>query len=797
MAKKIFNFGERLALYNDLIYKPENNYIIDATSVLDWETIIANAHLEEYVEIEDTTLLASLNAIISNEQYKHKLNDLVVILKLAGSTHTPDSMILTSASILDDSSYSDADGYGNDRLTIHFIGGEQKRLYHFAFIYGDVGYGDTTWYYCCTKYYDTRDIDFELHQVRTQYNIMPTASLNYWNYIVQYVGPTNQNYTNGYFYKCVSDGQNPATYSWEVISVQTQGTPFYLGNTTDYTAQNPLDISVLEPGLYAFNVTSTNDSIYVNGKVNNISFTGSLNVGTNDSSYNSNYIAYLKITTKISTCIPTTSGIGVGVIYYNTTRPSSETITYWTKSLKVATNSAGTAISIDSSSASVFTLKVVTQNDNQTITGRKTFSTLPETSVVPTQDYHIVNKKYVDDQDKIILNNIAPQYSTSSTYNEGDHVIHNGVLYECNTTISVAEAWTPAHWTQKEILSYIDNKISNIDITKREIVQTLPTQDIATDTIYMVPSSTPGTQNVYNEYMYINNAWELIGNTAIDLSNYYTKSEVDAMITNINNQIGNIAEVLSHLTDPVIPIGTVLYTENVTRTVGNVTYEGTYTATLKEFHADTNYYVIDYTFENTGADDIPGAVFDEITVDPAGHLPLMAAYTIEAGETVTLTSYWQDSATYAATEARYQVPGNVSVEFDTTDNTTNYTSNLALNKLDGFNTDVVAHVHTYDSSEIDEGWTHTTFDRTGGTEDPYTVPEPFYVAWINFDTQTFGVLSESISGTLTMTRSYIGFNADQFDQNNVAFFLAKTADVADCTWQEFEDAYYDYTGGVN
>lgn len=175
------------------------------------------------------------------------------------------------------------------------------------------------------------------------------------------------------------------------------------------------------------------------------------------------------------------------------------------------------------------------------------------------------------------------------------------------------------------------------------------------------------------------------------------------MITNINNQIGNIADVLSHLTNPVIPIGTVLYTENVTRTVGNVTYEGTYTATLKEFHADTNYYVIDYTFENTGADDIPGAIFDEITVDPAGHLPLMAAYTIEAGETVTLTSYWQDSATYAATEARYQVPGNVSVEFDTTDNTTNYTSNLALNKLDGFNTDVVAHVHAYDSSEIDEG----------------------------------------------------------------------------------------------
>lgn len=33
--------------------------------------------------------------------------------------------------------------------------------------------------------------------------------------------------------------------------------------------------------------------------------------------------------------------------------------------------------------------------------------------------------------------------------------------------------------------------------------------------------------NSYNEYLFINNKWELIGNTEIDLSNYYTKSEVD------------------------------------------------------------------------------------------------------------------------------------------------------------------------------------------------------------------------------------------------------------------------------
>ncbi len=33
----------------------------------------------------------------------------------------------------------------------------------------------------------------------------------------------------------------------------------------------------------------------------------------------------------------------------------------------------------------------------QTISGKKTFTTLPESSVVPTSDTQLVNKKYVDD----------------------------------------------------------------------------------------------------------------------------------------------------------------------------------------------------------------------------------------------------------------------------------------------------------------------------------------------------------------------------------------------------------------
>lgn len=62
------------------------------------------------------------------------------------------------------------------------------------------------------------------------------------------------------------------------------------------------------------------------------------------------------------------------------------------------------------------------------------------------------------------------------------------------------------------------------------VVQTLPTQDISTTTIYLVPKATAQTDNVYDEYLYINNAWECIGSTTVDLSNYYTKSQTDTLL---------------------------------------------------------------------------------------------------------------------------------------------------------------------------------------------------------------------------------------------------------------------------
>ena len=50
-------------------------------------------------------------------------------------------------------------------------------------------------------------------------------------------------------------------------------------------------------------------------------------------------------------------------------------------------------------------------------------------------------------QDAAVRSSLANAYSASSTYAVGDMVLKDGQLYECNTAISTAEAWTAAHWT--------------------------------------------------------------------------------------------------------------------------------------------------------------------------------------------------------------------------------------------------------------------------------------------------------------------------------------------------------------
>ena len=75
---------------------------------------------------------------------------------------------------------------------------------------------------------------------------------------------------------------------------------------------------------------------------------------------------------------------------------------------------------------------------------------------------------------------------------------------------------TSETYTQSEVNSLI----SAISTMNMQVVQTLPTQDISTTTIYLVPRTTSETNNIYDEYIYVSNSWEKIGSTDVDLSGY-------------------------------------------------------------------------------------------------------------------------------------------------------------------------------------------------------------------------------------------------------------------------------------
>lgn len=67
---------------------------------------------------------------------------------------------------------------------------------------------------------------------------------------------------------------------------------------------------------------------------------------------------------------------------------------------------------------------------------------------------------------------------------------------------------------------------------KMQVVDTLP-QIGDTDTIYLLKKDTPGEQNLYDEYVYTETSgWEHIGDTSVDLTDYYTKEETDERLNN-------------------------------------------------------------------------------------------------------------------------------------------------------------------------------------------------------------------------------------------------------------------------
>lgn len=129
---------------------------------------------------------------------------------------------------------------------------------------------------------------------------------------------------------------------------------------------------------------------------------------------------------------------------------------------------------------------------------------------------------------------------------EAFDIVLNGIG-EVQNRLSVLES-------DESVEGSIDYKIAqalvDFDALKRKIVVDLPAEGEA-NIIYMVAND-QGDNNIYDEYMWLNGEWEILGSTKVDLTDYYTKSEVYSK-SEIDNTFATLAALNNYALKSDIP----------------------------------------------------------------------------------------------------------------------------------------------------------------------------------------------------------------------------------------------------
>ena len=141
---------------------------------------------------------------------------------------------------------------------------------------------------------------------------------------------------------------------------------------------------------------------------------------------------------------------------------------------------------------------------------------------------------------KVTLNGANKGASTASFYaptgggTSGNILKSNGS--SAPTWDSVSNIMS-AYATTEAMNTAIANAIDGVTSFEYSIVTTLPTTGVK-GTIYLI-SHTHGTQDVYDEYIWVGDAYEKIGNTDIDLSGYWSTSDLVAITATENTTLLN------------------------------------------------------------------------------------------------------------------------------------------------------------------------------------------------------------------------------------------------------------------
>ena len=146
-------------------------------------------------------------------------------------------------------------------------------------------------------------------------------------------------------------------------------------------------------------------------------------------------------------------------------------------------------------------------------------------------------KKYADDNDTI--------YNDSAIVGRIEILENAGHQNASQVSTAITTALTD-YYNKEAIdgkVEDLEGKISAIPKFAIEVVSELPTEKISNTTVYLVPDNNTKTSDVYDEYIYVNSSWELLGKQTLDLTGYATEDFVEQEIGKLSAEGGAIKEI--------------------------------------------------------------------------------------------------------------------------------------------------------------------------------------------------------------------------------------------------------------
>jgi hypothetical protein len=152
----------------------------------------------------------------------------------------------------------------------------------------------------------------------------------------------------------------------------------------------------------------------------------------------------------------------------------------------------------------------------------------------------------------------APKDSNRYVRKDGAWVKLNPAEVINDNTISKTTTYSSSRLESK--FKEIINSIQDINVLNVEVVNELPEEGVA-KTLFLVSNNKSEEKNTYDEYMWINGKWELIGNRDIDLTEYAKESKVEEIRTELSQDIEKNSQSIA-LKQDILTAGKNIVIEN-------------------------------------------------------------------------------------------------------------------------------------------------------------------------------------------------------------------------------------------